>query len=189
MKKRLKVYGLIVATLLATAFLVTFWSTELSAISWHLRHGFHADLGGVRVRVPFSYEASDPHGLPSLWIDRLPGVLWRDGGFIFLDFQRLPSPEAIEAAESLLKSKGKDIGISRMRVGERTAMFAGKQGKCIEYNTRASLPEPLKGYAMTGFEIQCRFGDDVSASLMGSPTLKNDFYNIIQTAKLINEKR
>jgi hypothetical protein len=181
-KRRVKLYGLVALVLLAVAGVMTYGNAELSTLVWHLRHGFHAEIGGIRVRVPLAYEADDPHGLSSLSITRLPSRLWRKGGFIIIDFQKLPSPEAMESADALLRKSDPGTGMKRIRVGERTAIFAGRQGTCVEYNAETVRP-PVSGY-----EIQCRFGADVSVELIGSPDLKNDFYEMIRTAEAVRRK-
>lgn len=182
MKTRLKIYGFVALAVLAAAGVMTYGNAELSTLVWHLRHGFHAEIGGIRVRVPLAYEADDPHGLSSLSITRLPSRLWHKGGVIIIYFQKLPSPEAMESADALLRKSDPGTGMKRMRVGERTAMFAGRQGTCVEYNAEIVRP-PVNGY-----EIQCRFGADVSVELIGSPDLKNDFYDMIRTAEAVKRK-
>jgi len=181
-KKRLKIYGLILVGLVAASILIQYDFAELSAIGWHFRHGFHAEVGGIRLKVPLPYEADDTAGLPSLMISKSPGRLSGPGGLIMVDYQKLPTQEQRDAAEALLQKKGFQSGITEARVGERAVSLAGRQGTCTEYNvTMAKL-------RIDSYEIDCQFSGNVSAMLMGSPRLKNDFYDIIQSAQPLEAK-
>lgn len=188
MNSRVQVYGGIVLVLFIAFAILKYADSELSAALWHLRHGFHTEIGRTRIWVPMSFEADDPHGLPWLFMMKSPGIFVPGGGFITINFQRLPSPQSMELADSLLKKMGKDYGSSRAKVGERNATFAGRSGKCVEYDTESRLPSPLESYVVKGYEIQCRFDPDVSVMMIGSPRLKDDFYKIIQTAEPLKAK-
>lgn len=178
MKKRAIIYGtLIVAPIIAWA-AAHYCATELSDVAWHIRHGFHTQIRDVRVQVPLAYQADDMHGLPWFSISRSPGRFSGPGGFIIFDFRRLPSPEDMEAAEALLRQKDTQIRVRRVKLAERPATFAGRQGKCVEYS---ELP-------LADTEIDCRFDGDASAQFIGSSNLKNNFYNIIQTAEPVQRK-
>jgi len=177
-KKRLAVYTLIIALLLVAWVAVHDFSTELSALAWHAQHGFHAQIGDFRVQVPLAYEADD-----SFSISRMPGRLTGPGGFIMFDFQqRLPSPEQREAAEALIKKKGYKLPLQTVKVAERPAAFAGRPGKCIEYSPA------IAELRLVTAEIDCNFDGDVSVQFIGSGNLRNDFYNIIQTAEPAKRK-
>ncbi|HEY5028187.1 MAG TPA: hypothetical protein VIK39_07240 [Candidatus Angelobacter sp.] len=182
MKKRLKVYGFVALTLGAASLVIKYGYADLSALAWHIRHGSHVNGGGVRVPVPISFEASDPAGLPSVLITRSRGLLWHEGGLIDIDFRRMPSPEDEEVLVALLPKSSSTI--KRTKIGERAATFAGRQGKCVEYNTQLIAP----GLVIKSYEIYCRFNGDVSARFMGSPKIKDNFYNIIQTAEPLGAK-
>lgn len=188
MKRRLSAYSLILLALLSAAGVMRYAGTELSAFAWHLRHGFHAHVAHTRIPVPFSYEADDPAGLPSISLMRFPGLLWREAAIIDFDFRGLSSPQKVEAGDGLLKQSGKVARVTRARVGERDATFAGRQGRCVEYSTRFTLSPRLTGYEMNEFQILCGFGPDVSATFMGSPKLKNDFYSIVESAQPLQTK-
>ena len=127
--KRLAIYGMLIAVLTIAWAAAHYYSTELSAVVWHARHGFHAQIGDIRVRVPLAYEADDPHGLPWSSISRMPGCFSGPGGFIMFDFRRLPSPEDIEAGEALLRQRGFKTQVQRVKLAERPAGFAGETGE------------------------------------------------------------
>ena len=133
--------------------------------------------------VPLSYETDDPKGLPELTMIRRSGRLWHGGGIVMIDFHH-PSPEAVQAVESMLPNKL----VTRNKVGERAVTFAGRPGTCIEYIPQATdsrLNEIIK--ALDSRDIDCWFGD-VAAQLIGTTKLADDFYNIIQTAEPIRRK-
>ena len=186
MKKRLKIYGSILLTLFAVYALITFGDADLSAMTWHLRHGFHVDLAHTKLRVPFTFEAGDPSRADSIWLERRPGLFWREGGFISFDFASVSSPEAIEAAEAILKKRGiqsvVQSSVKRSQVGEHATVFAGHQGRCHEYNVNI-----IEAH-INAYEIHCWFSGDVETMFVGSPKLRDDFYNIIQTAEPLTVK-
>jgi hypothetical protein len=181
-KARLKVYGLIVLTLAAAVAVISYANSELSALVWHVRHGFHAEVWGIKLLVPLSYEADEPQGLPSLSITKLPGHFSGPGGDILIDLRSRISPEGLEAADALARQRGIKPVIDKVRVGERPAVFAGRQGKCVEYRTE------VVEYRLQGFEIVCGFEGEVSVQFLGSPNLKGDFYHIIQSAEAVKGK-
>ena len=182
MKARLRVYGWIVLTLAAAVAVVGYAYNELSAIAWHVRHGFHTEIAGIRLSVPLVYEAEDPHGLPSLSITKLPGHFSGAGGFIWIDLRSRISPEGMEAADALARQRGIKRAIDRVREGDHPAVFAGRQGKCVEYRTEVAQ------HRLQGIEIVCGFEGQVSVQFLGSPSLKGDFYHIIQSAKEVKGK-
>ena len=173
MKKRLAIYGSLSVGLIIAWTAAHYCAVELSAVVWHVRHGFHTQIRNVRVQVPLAYQADDTHGLPWFSISRMPGRFIGPGGFIIFDFRRLPSPEDMEEAEALLRQKDTQTHVQRVRLAERPATFAGRQGRCVEYSE----------LTLEDAEIDCRFDGDVSAQFIGSSNLRNDFYKIIQTAE------
>jgi hypothetical protein len=183
-KRRIRAYIIVVVAFIAAYGAIIYSSAEVSALIWHARHGFHAELGGIRVRVPLGYEASDAAGPTSLLIIKQPGHLQRGGASIEVDFQKLPSPEAMRAAEAMVPKRA----VTNKKVGERTATFAGRSGTCVEY-----VPEFVDPRINNliregdGREIDCRFGD-VAVTLIGTANLKDDFYDIIQTAEPVRRK-
>ncbi len=71
--------------------------------------------------------------------------------------------------------------VKRTKTEEHAAVFAGRQGGCSEYDVEMPTPR----FVVRSFEIYCHFDGNVSATFMGSPSLKGDFYNIIQSAEKI----
>lgn len=187
MSGRVKVYVFIPLFLLAAAGAMKYYFTEISALAWHVRHGFHAELRGIRVRIPLPYEADDPAGLPTLLITKYAGHAWHGGGFISIDFRKQPSPEAIRVAEAMLP-KGR-AGLKRTKVGEQPAMFAGRAGTCTEYKAQVGdsrIDELIRQLDMRA--IDCWFDGGINVQLIGSANLESDFYNMIQTAEPVKGK-
>ncbi len=185
MKRRLTVYLIVVLVLLGAWTTLDYFGIEAMNFAWHLRHGFHAEVADVRMKVPFSYQAESPKGLPELTMTRFAGRVWHGAGSISVDFWKHPSPEARLAAMAMLP-KDKQI-FTLKKVGERTTMFAGRPGKCIESTPEfdeASLQNQLKDT----LDIECSFGDDAEAMFIGTANLKGDFYKIIQSAESVRRK-
>ena len=173
---------MIIALLLIAWVAVNDFSTELSALAWHARHGFHTQIGGIRVQVPLAYEADD-----SSSISRMPGRLTGPGGLIMFNFQKTLSPEDMEtrmkAAEAQLRQRSFKAQVQKVKLAERAATFAGRKGRCVEYGVDVVEPR------LHSAEIDCSFDGDVSVQLIGSSNLRDDFYNIIQTAEPVKRKK
>lgn len=93
----------------------------------------------------------------------------------------------MQAAEAMLH-QGKP-GVTKTKIGERKAMFAGRAGTCVEYIPEAGnsrIDELIRQSDKR--DIDCWFDGDVNVQLMGSANLKNDFYDIIQTAEPVTRK-
>lgn len=104
MKKRLwKVILCVVVTLLVLACSADYFLAESIAIAWHLRHGFHAEMRGLRFSVPLLYDENHGSNILQLSIDTSPGHLNKKIAFITIDFHRqtsskLDSPDRGAAA-------------------------------------------------------------------------------------------
>ena len=183
MKRRLKIYLVIVLAAVGAWTTLNYFSVETMALVWHLQHGFHAELGGIRMRVPLSFQAHSPKGLPELTMIRFGGHVWKGGGLITIDF-RHPGPEAMQTIEARLPNKL----VTRTRIGERPVTFAGRSGMCVEYIPQVDDSRANQYIqAMNPRDIDCWFGD-VGVEMIGTANLKDDFYNIIQTAEPIRRK-
>jgi len=181
--KRLAVYGATIAVLLMAWAVANYYSTEMFAVWWHLRHGSHAEVDGIRFPVPFAYEVSESPGLPRLAMIRFEGHAWRGFGVIDIEFRKQPSPEAIE----LLESRG--IGRKTI-VGGQEATLAGKPGKCVEAIPQigiAQLQELMRQRDTR--EIDCWFGGEVEVTFRGTASLRDEFYSVIRGAAAVQGKR
>ena len=178
-------YGGMALVLLVIAWAaLVYFLVETQTVAWHVQHGFHAEVGGIRMRVPLSYVADDPQGLPSLTLTRRGGRLWRGGATIMIDFRR-PSPAANQAIEA--KAPPNEL-IKRNKLDERTLTFAGRSGTCVEYVPQLAdsrVNAILQEADMR--DIDCWFGG-VEVELLGTASLREDLYYIIQTAEPIGRK-
>ena len=87
-------FALIGSVLLLIAVMgADYFLPESSAIFWHLRHGVHADMQGIRFRVPLMYEENHGDSLLELSFDTSPGHLNRKLAFVTVDFHKIPSPQ------------------------------------------------------------------------------------------------
>jgi hypothetical protein len=179
---RVATYGAIIALLLM-AWATAHYSTEIIAVLWHLRHGSHAEVNGIRFPVPLAYEVSESHGLPRLGMVRFAGHAWRGGGMIDIDFYKQASPEVVRLLQSrvLIKSQVE---------AEQMATLAGKAGKCVEGVPETGNAQLQKIIRDRDFlEIDCWFGGEVEVVFRGTSNLKSDFYSVIQGAVPVGVKR
>jgi hypothetical protein len=184
MRKRTGVNLLIVVAVMVGASAIRYGYTEISTLAWHVLHGFHAELGEIRVRIPLAYQANVPAEGATLILTRYSGRAWPDAeDLIFVDFGKHPSFEARQAVWA------GSVSVEQKKIGERTATFAGRKGNCVE-----SIPVFERVYHQELLEklhmraIECSFGDDVVVEFIGSANLEDDFYNFIQTAEPVQRK-
>ena len=191
--RRTAVVLIIFAAMLAVAFGFGLYLLDPSSFVWHLHHGFHANAGGVKLRVPFFYRAV---------VDSSDGLViagrvrtWREdsthpnismisfcpsgstGGCL------LPSAQAGGAPSSDRKALTK--------IGGQQVLLAGIPGECVEYKA-----EPLKvddvarsQVIVDMIEISCQFRSGDVMSLLGSPAAAPNFYEMIESAKPAKEMR
>lgn len=179
MNKRLRMYAIVIVAIVAVMSAIGYFYTELSATVWHLRHGFHAEVGGVRVKIPLAYETSGSNGLPSLLITRMGGNMWHGGAAISIDFHKKPSPELVR----LLELRG---AMKKTKIGEQTAVFAGRSGTCVESIPQTGNERLQMGIQSMDYrEIECWFGGNVEVTFRGTGNVKPDFYTVVQSATAI----
>jgi len=179
---RVAIYGAIIAVLLMV-WAAARYSTEIFVVLWHLRHGSHAEVNGIQVPVPLTYEVLESPGLPRLMMVRFAGHAWRGGGMIDIDFHKQPSPEVIR----LLQSRGV---MKSQVVGEYMATLAGKPGRCVEEIPETGDAQLQKIMHDRDFlEIDCWFGGEVEVTFRGTSSLKNDFYSVVRGAVPVEVKR
>lgn len=182
MKKRVVIYGTLIVVL-ALAWVAThYYQTELSAVAWHVRHGTHAEVNGIRLPVLIAYKVSESPGLPTLMMIKQSARFWHGGGMIDIDFHKPPSPGAIQLMESM--------GVGRKAIiGEQTATLAGRPGKCVEgipQTGDARLQRLIRQRDLV--EIDCWFAGNVEVTFRGSANLRNEFYSVIRGATPVQGK-
>ena len=157
---------------------------EVSALIWHARHGSHAEINGIKVQVPLLYEAEDSDGVTSLVLTKFGGTLQPGGGFIMVSFLPHPSSEAQQRVDALMTKRA----VTKTKVEERTVVFAGRSGSCIESISKTGnqvVDEIFRTHDLCN--IDCRFGD-VTVKFGGSANLKDDLYRMIQSAQQVGWK-
>jgi hypothetical protein len=182
-RKRVAIYGAIIALLLMAWAVADYYSTEIFAVFWHVRHGSHAEVNGIRLPVPLAYEVLESPGLPQLGMIRFAGHAWRGGGMIDINFHKQPSPEVLR----LLQSRGL---MKSQVLGEQKATLAGTPGKCVEGIPETGNAQLQKLIRDRDFlEIDCWFAGEVEITFRGMANLKNEFYSVIWGAVPVEVKR
>lgn len=181
MKGRWKIYLGIVLAVVVVGQAVVYFPVETSALVWHIKHGFHAELGDIRVHVPFSYEASDPQGLGYISLSRYSGKFWDGFSDITIDLQNRNHAGNLPSVMERLGLK---------KVYEQPTTFAGRSGVCVDYthDVQDTGGDPVAHVLLLTRETFCVFGDSAIVHFMGTPDLKEDFYKILETAEPIRRK-
>jgi hypothetical protein len=170
-----------------------YFHPELQAILWHRRHGNFVDAGTVRLRIPSAYIAD-------IGANRLGATVTAEPGlFVIRSFpqekMRLGRMEFwFQNPKELLKPVwGQRIrelmgGVFTAKhfhhVADRSYSLAGKDGICSEY----SITYHGEVYYGTRFNIVCTFGEDGYAEFEGTPPSAHDFYQVIESAQMSQEK-
>lgn len=158
-----------------------FW--EPQQFRWHWRHGFHADVYGMRFRIPWHYHVENVSA---------------DGSTIISGHARNFSTDparwhygAIFLSKGLLEPEDPHATLppnsSFVKTGDRTLVLAGVQGKCSEYE---GLPTKSGDHTLgtKTIVIQCSFRNRVDVMFDGTPPAVADFYAIIGSAETIRER-
>ena len=140
----------------------------IPALIWHVRHGNHVEINGIRFQVPLGYKSRN---------SRFPGVVVFNrqdenaSALIQVYFEHRASAEP---GSSLTQEQIKSFGIHQ--TGKRKATLAGHDGACIEYLVTF-------GNASLIAQIECSFGTDLHTSFFGTPSKITDFYKFMEAAQ------
>jgi hypothetical protein len=155
--------------------------------SWHLIHGFHAETNGIQVWVPLSYRAAEIKPQRGLILLAYQGLFPtpRDqvkAGTMMVDFVdsggiRSPLEIRLGTGPIILNTEG-----PFHKESERTATMAGQTGVCIEYAGDASNSSSAL-IDQDIIKVYCWFGDDLRASFLGASLNKQNFFEMIASAK------
>lgn len=194
MRGRWKIYLAIVVSLIIVIEGDSYYWGNISALFWHIRHGFHVELGDIRVQVPLLYEADDPHGLAYITLTSLVRRVRPGFSFIFINVQKRGPSQRTPSQVLEMQALGLE------RINERKLTFAGRLGTCVEFSRVSKSREeilaaapPNAKQAMARWlnsivDIRCAFGDDTDVSFLGTDNLRDDFYKILQHAEAIRLK-
>ena len=169
----------VLSTFLLLAASYSYWG-------WHLLHGFHTEVNGVRIWVPYSYRVSSVfdrdrvvaltpwHGLFATHRDTVKnGAILI--GFVGSNQEMVPLMMGWHPEGQYMES------------GTRKLTMAGRSGECKEYAfDLASSKNSLADNDTRA--IYCRFGTDLRASVLGGVSAQRKFYEVIQSAQFVGEK-
>lgn len=193
MKARLQKMAVILRIPLAIFLGVFLFSSTFPYWSWHVVHGSHTQVKGVRIWVPYSYRAFTFDEGRVLSLTPWPGLFpsHRDqmrGGSIRIDFLGPnqgepglmigPHPGPVEF---LLSGPFQESS-------KRELTIAGRSGECREYAFDLQSSKNALADEDTR-TIYCRFAPDLRASFVGGASAQRKFYEVIQSAELVRGKR
>jgi hypothetical protein len=158
---------------------------------WHLQHGSHAEVDGVRIRVPYFYRADTFDGrIVALSAWRRPFVTDRadmNAGSILIGFAG-PNQQPLGLMNGPRPGRYVLSGPFQER-GGRKLTLAGRSGECKEYSFDLESGKNSSFVDKDTRTIYCWFGTDLRASFLGGPSAQRTFYEVIQSAELAEGKR
>lgn len=149
------------------------------AFAWHVRHGFHREMNGIKFSVPLFYQEERALDDNQLALVTYRSPIHSEHASITVDFLTKTSrqaslPIAGEDAESL----------GLVLKGQRNATLGSRAGTCLE-SVQSQLVLP--GYsAPTLMYIECRFGDELDVRFDGSQSAVPEFYSFIESAREVS---
>jgi hypothetical protein len=191
-KSRLQKMGVTVGIPFAVVFVFSMVAGSFPYWGWHLLHGFHTEVNGVRIGVPYFYRADTFDGRVVALSAWRPTFVTHRGdvnagymliGFIGPNHEEVPfiigpRPGPIEFV----------LSGPYQESGERKLTMAGRAGECKEYafdlaSSRNSLADKDTR------TVYCWFGTDLRASFLGGASAQRKFYELIQSAELVGGRR
>jgi len=171
--------GLLFAVILAQVLLTDFYLFGLSlvAFGWHMRHGFHREVHGFRFNVPLFYDEGDDVKANSFSIYSYASPLRKKSSGISIDF---PPWSSNKTLMPMSEDIAQPIGLGLL--GHRSARFANRTGRCIEYLHQGILALSPGRTEMEPTWITCQFGD-VSANFDRTRNAVPEFYQFLESAQ------
>jgi len=177
-KKRKGLLFIVIFTLIVLVDLQLF-GMSLLAFAWHVRHGFHREVHGIKFRVPLFYQESEDSTLNQFSIHAFPSDMHREDSAITVSFPPWTSEMALDP---LSKEDAERMGL--VLIAQRHAKLGNRSGSCAEYlQDDLDLGGRLSGLGPT--EIECRF-HNVEVRFTGSRNAVPEFYSFIESAKEVN---
>jgi len=150
---------------------------SIVAFGWHMRHGFHQEVHGFRFNVPLFYEEGDGVKANSFSIYSYACPLRKKSSSISIDFPPWSSDRTLTP---MSRDNAQRMGLGLL--GQRSARFANRTGKCIEY-LQQGIPALSLGHSeMELMWITCQFGD-VGAHFNGTRNAVPEFYQFLESAQ------
>jgi hypothetical protein len=171
------ILGLAAVILLADSAL---FNKEWPPLLWHVRHGRHVELNGIRFTVPMLFEEDHGALLDTLEFYQFPGRFSKKRSAITIQFNKANPAPAVQDPFSK---------------EERTVHFGEKAGRCVQYVSQEGVRRyvTVNNLELTGpadsapTYIYCDFGDGWRASFSGSFNARDEFYAFLAGAKPVNE--
>jgi hypothetical protein len=163
--------------LLALVFTADYFLSETLALGWHLRHGFHAEMNGIKFKVPVLYREDHEPKLLEISFSTMPGRYNRKMAVLTVDFHKQPpAAQDPERGARLVR-----LGVKES--APRPVRMAGHDGTCVE---QSPLYQEDTGRMLKGnYTIRCSFADDLYVSFWGTQNAVPDFYTIVQSAEAV----
>jgi hypothetical protein len=167
---------------LATVILGADWTIlkrDWLPIIWHLKHGRHVEMKGVRFTVPLLFQEDHGTSANSLEFFQFPGHFNKKTAAITILFNK---PNAAPAFSDTFSRE------------ERTAYLSEKPGNCVDYVSQERRYVTANNLSFSFLApsaptyIYCDFGDGLSANFSGSLDARDDFYAFLANAKVVKRK-
>jgi hypothetical protein len=158
---------------------LSLFQVNISAFWWHVRHGFHREVHGVRFRIPLFYEESASSVMNEFSICTFRTPIHTKSSLITVAFP----PWVARGPSGLLSTDDASrIGLAPLR--ERRARFGDRTGSCAEYLQQRLVLNGASGPKDLDFlYIRCQFGEDLTATFDGTRNAIPEFYAFMEAAE------
>jgi hypothetical protein len=180
--------GITVGIPFAVLFVFSMIAGSFPYWGWHLLHGSHMEVNGVRIRVPYFYRADTfDSSVIALSAWRRPFVTGRDdmnAGSIMIG----PNQQPLGLMNGPRPGKFVLTGPFHERGGRKLTM-AGRSGECKEYGFDLESGKNASLVHKDTRSIYCWFGSDLRVAFLGGPSAQQKFYEVIQSAEPVDGRR
>jgi len=167
----------------------TLFAPEIESAFWHLFHGSHVEMQGIRFNVPWLYYADSGFQRNAFGMESFQGVVRQHympaplfGTSIHVEMRpaMISHVQLDPQREALVLQK-----LGRKSVGEFAASIAGREGLCKK-------TIGIDGITVSGeqeMQIQCPFGSDLRITFRGPTRNASDLDNFLRDAKTVSQNR
>jgi hypothetical protein len=154
---------------------------ETGTVIWHLKHGSYARLNEIQFHVPAFYSAQVHADKSVLYITAVPGRARncfkgsRTLKVSMISLHQLPNGQVGQ-----IPSDNNDPCASHdyQKTIDRRLSLAGNEGRCVGFSG------PATWNGDRDFEVFCEFQGGLQAHFSGTEAGVDEFYRILQTAKI-----
>ncbi|HEY6305518.1 MAG TPA: hypothetical protein VI488_03545 [Candidatus Angelobacter sp.] len=178
----IKIYKIALSLGLSAAIILVDWAIlhrDWIPLLWHLRHGRHLEADGILFTVPLLYQEDHEFLAHTVAFYQFPGHFSKKTAAITIHFdQRRPAPSIDDSFSG----------------EERSAHLAGKPGQCVEYVAKQLRHIKVDDMdfafpaANAPTHIYCNFSPGLSADFSGDFAARDDFYEFLANAEVVNRK-